>query len=69
MFAHERGIITNVEIWYKRIGHMNIQRLKSMQAQIIVAGLPLFRVDGMQKVCEACQMGNQAKQHFHAMLK
>ena len=29
MFAHG-SIITDIEIWHKRIGHVNIQRLKSM---------------------------------------
>ena len=46
------------------IGHVNIQMLKSMQTQSIVAGLLKFRVDGMQKVCEACQMGKQARHAF-----
>ena len=30
MFAHGRGVIADIEIWHKRIGHVNIQRLKSM---------------------------------------
>ena len=64
MFAHGRGVIANIEIWHKRIGHVNIQRLKSMQTKNIVAGLPKFRVEGMQKVCEACQMGKQARHAF-----
>ena len=42
MFAHGRGVIVDIEIWHKCIGHMNIQRLKSMQTQSIVAGLPKF---------------------------
>ena len=56
MFAHGRGVIINVEIWHKCIRYVKIQRLKSMQMQSIVAGLTKFRVDGMQKVCEACQI-------------
>ena len=35
-----------------------------MQMQSIVVGLPKFRVDGMQKVCEAYQMGKQARHAF-----
>ena len=38
MFAHERGVIADIEIWHNRIRHVNIQRLKSMQTQSIVAG-------------------------------
>ena len=50
-----RGVIADIEIWPKHIGHVSIQRLKSMQMQSVVAGV--FKVNGMQKVCEACQMG------------
>ena len=46
MFTHGRGVIVDIEIWHKRIRHMNIQMLKSMQTQSIVVGLPKFRVDG-----------------------
>ena len=64
MFAHGRGVIAYIEIWHKRIGHVNIQMLKSTQTQSIIARLQKFRVDGMQKVCEACQMGKQARYAF-----
>ena len=57
MFAHGRGVIADIEIWHKRIGHLKLQRLKSMQTQSVVAGLPKFRVDGMQKVHE-CYASN-----------
>ena len=57
MFAHGTGIIVDIDIWHKRIGHVNVQRLKSMQTKNIVDGLPNFKVDGMHKVCEACQLG------------
>ena len=32
-----------------------------MQNQNIVTGIPKFKVDGMQGVCEACQLGKQSK--------
>ena len=31
MFAHERGVIADIEIWHKHIEHVNIERMKSMQ--------------------------------------
>ena len=31
MFARGRGVIEDIEIWHKHIGHVNMQRLKSMQ--------------------------------------
>ncbi|MCO5577430.1 hypothetical protein L7F22_031262 [Adiantum nelumboides] len=55
MFAHGSGIDADIEIWHKRIGHANVQRLKTMQSQKLVTGLPVFKVADMQKVCEACQ--------------
>ena len=55
MFAYGRGVIADIEIWHKHIGHMNIQRLKSMQTQNIIVDLSKLKVNGMQKVCEAGQ--------------
>ena len=33
MFAQGSGIVADIEIWHKRIGHANVQRLKIMQSQ------------------------------------
>ena len=54
----------DTDIWHKRTGHINLQRLKMMQIKGVVIGLPTFRVDGMQKICEACQFGKQARGAF-----
>ena len=64
MFAHGAGVVADTDIWHKRIGHVNVQRLKAMQSKEIVTGLPKFKVDNMQKICEACQFGKQAGMHF-----
>ena len=64
MFAHGTSVVADIDIWHKRIGHVNVQRLKSMQAQNIVAGLPKFKVAEMHKICEACQFGKQARKKF-----
>ena len=64
MFAHGAGVVADVDIWHKCIGHVNEQRLRSMQSKEIVIGLPKFKVDGMHKVCEACQFGKQTKNVF-----
>ena len=63
MFAHGTGVIADIDIWHKRIGHVNVQR-KSMQTKNLVDGLPKFKVDGMHKVCEACQLGKQSRHAF-----
>ena len=64
MFAQGAGVVADVDIWHKRIGHVNEQQLRSMQSKDIVTGLPRFKVDGMHKVCEACQFGKQTKSVF-----
>ena len=57
MFAHGAGVVADIDIWHKRVGHANVQRLRSMQTKELVTRLPKFKVDGMQKICEACQFG------------
>ena len=64
MYAQGARVIADVDIWHKRIGHVNPQRLKSMQTQGIVIGLPNFKIADMQKVCEACQFGNHSRHAF-----
>ncbi|MCO5584488.1 hypothetical protein L7F22_038416 [Adiantum nelumboides] len=64
MFAHGSGVVANIEILHKRIGHANVQRLKTMQSRELVTGLSVFKVADMQKVCEACQFEKQAKASF-----
>ena len=41
-----------------------MQRPKLMHSKENVIGLPKFKADGMQKICEACQLGKQAKHAF-----
>jgi hypothetical protein len=64
MFAQGARVVADMDIWHKRIGHVNEQRLKSMQSSKIVTGLPKFKVDGMHKICETCQFGNKQRMCF-----
>ena len=64
LYTQKNAVITDIDIWHKRIGHVNVQRLKTMQSQNVVTGLPNLQVSGMQKVCEACQLGKQARHAF-----
>ena len=64
MFAHGKGVVVDIDIWHKCIGHVNIQWLKKMKLQNIVAWLPQLKMDNMHKVCEACQLGKQANYAF-----
>ncbi|MCO5591274.1 hypothetical protein L7F22_045255 [Adiantum nelumboides] len=64
MFAHGSSIVVDIEIWHKRIGHANVQKLKTMQSEELVTCLSVFKVADMQKVYEACQFRKQAKASF-----
>jgi hypothetical protein len=64
LFTHGKGA-GDIRIWHKRIGHVNFQRLKLMEKQNLVGGLPKFGTkEVMPKVCEACQLGKQARHPF-----
>ncbi len=64
LFTHGKGA-RNIGIWHKRVGHVNLQRLKLMEKQNLVESLLQFGIEEvMSKVCEACQLGKQAKHPF-----
>jgi len=41
LFTHGKGV-GDIGIWHKRVGHVNLQRLKLMEKQNLVGGLPKF---------------------------
>ena len=42
LYTQKNAVITDIDIWHKRIGHVNVQQLKTMQSQNVVAGLSNF---------------------------
>jgi hypothetical protein len=43
----------DIGIWHKQVGHVNLQRLKLMEKQNLVGGLPKFGTEEvMSKLCE-----------------
>ncbi len=57
LFTHGKRA-GNIGIWHKRFDHVNFQRLKLMEKQNLVGGLPKFGTkEVMSEVCEACQLG------------
>ena len=42
MFAKGLETETSIELWHKRIGHINLQRLRAIQSKEVVIGLPPF---------------------------
>jgi len=64
LFTHGKGA-GDIEIWHKRVGHVNVQRLKLMEKQNLVGGLPKFGIEEvMLKVCEACHLVKQIRHPF-----
>jgi hypothetical protein len=64
LFTHGKGV-GDIGIWHKRVGHVNLQHLKLIEKQNLVGGLPKFGTkEVMSEVCEACQLGKQARHPF-----
>ena len=57
MFAKGTKADSDIELWHKRIGHINLQKLKAMQLKGVVIGLPTFKERDIEGVCAACQFG------------
>ena len=66
MFAKSTKANSNIELWHRRIGHINLNKLKAMNSKGVVIGLPTFKEKVIEGMCEACQFG---KQHRHPFPK
>ena len=64
MFANGSKSNTDIELWHKRIGHINLNKLKGMQSKGVVLGLPIFEEKEINGVCGACQFGSQHRHPF-----
>ena len=65
MFAsHDNKSIAQLDLWHKRLGHVNVQKLKQMQYGDVVHGLPNFKGGYLHQLCEACQFGKQSRLPF-----
>ena len=66
MFANGLKADTNIELWHKRISHINLNKLKGMQSKGVLIGLPMFKENEFEGVCGACQFG---KRNWHPFPK
>ena len=57
MYAKSQKVKTDLKLWHKRIGHINLQKLQNMQSKIVT-------VKEMMGVCEACHFGKQNSHKF-----
>ena len=53
MFANGHKTDTNIELWHKRIGHINLQMFKGMQMKGVIIRLPTFTEKEIVGVGEA----------------
>ena len=63
MFAKGQKVESNINLWHKKIGKVNYQRLQDLQSKQVVFGLPKFSGRKTQ-ICEACQLGKQHRLPF-----
>ena len=64
MFAKSTKADSDKELWHKRIGPINLNKLKAMQSKGVVIGLPTFKEKEIEAVCEACQFSKQQRHPF-----
>jgi hypothetical protein len=63
LFAKEQKAESDIDLWHKRIDHVNYRRLQDLQTKQVVLGLPKFSGRKAQ-ICEACQLGKQHRLPF-----
>ena len=49
----------DIQLWHKRIDHINFQRLQGMQSKGVTIRLPAFEMEQVDWVCKASQLGKQ----------
>ena len=64
MFAKSLKVESDLNVWHKRIGHINLQKLQNMQTKGVVLGLPSFTAKEITGVCETCQFRKQRQSPF-----
>ena len=64
MFATGLKADIDIDLCHKRIGHINLQKLKGIKSKGVVIGLPTFTEKEINGVCGACQFSKQHQHHF-----
>ena len=63
MFVKGQKTESDIDLWHKRIGHVNYQRHQDLQSKQVVFRLPKFSGRKAQ-ICEAFQLGKQHRLPF-----
>ena len=64
LYTQKNAVITDMDIWHKRIGHVNVQLLKTMQSQNVVAVCQIFRFQACRKFVKHVNLGNRLDMCF-----
>lgn len=64
MYNKGARTIANVDMWLKVDWTCKFAKVESYATQEVVKGLPKFKTNDMQNVCEACQFGKQSRHAF-----
>ena len=51
MFAKSTKADSDIELWYKRIGHINLNKLKAMKSKGVIIIIPRFKEKEIEGVC------------------
>ena len=54
MFAKSLKVESDLNVWHKRIAHINLQKLQNMQTKGVVLGVSSFTAKEITGVCGAC---------------
>jgi hypothetical protein len=63
LFAKGQKAESDIDLYHKRISHVNYRRLQDLHTRQVVLGLPKFSGRKAQ-ICEACQLGKQHQLPF-----
>ena len=64
MFVKGHKVDANIELWHKRMSHINLQKLKGMQSKRVIVGLLTLIEKEIAGMCEACLFGKQHRESF-----
>ena len=66
MFAKGRKVKTDLKLWHKRIGHINLQKLKGMQLKGVIIGysLDFYRKSLLTLPTSTSSLDSRASNHM-----
>lgn len=63
-YALHNAKILDIEMWHKRVAHMNYQRLKNLPQSGLVLGISILQNAPPKCICKACEFGKSSRRPF-----